>query len=308
MSHLKNFTGEKLDMEKSVNNFHKPSAQTYKNINESYPIPPSSRLLSDKLKKGKILRYKKDFFCVTLILLATAMQFVAYWYQWPWYTIFIFLFMLRTVNLAEHNHSHVSIFRNYFLNEAIGWCMFLYGGIPFEVYKEQHVRVHHQSLGTPLDWTSPYNYHGAHFPDKPVNRIYYYLTYPILSILECLIVFLRDPKAIKSINFVFSLVIVGAAMIALIRHNPFNFFYFYLIPWFLAYTYLAHANWVYHVGCEYDSAYTVAKTDNSFLGRTLGFNVGYHAAHHWHPTLHWSLIKEFHDIYVAPHTPPRYYV
>ena len=40
---------------------------------------------------------------------------------------------------------------------------------------------------------------------------------------------------------------------------------------------------------------------------TLGFNIGYHSAHHMKPALHWSQLAAFHWAEVAPHVPDELY-
>jgi len=80
-----------------------------------------------------------------------------------------------------------------------------------------------------------------------------------------------------------------------------------VIPWIVTYWHLAKANWLQHVNCDYDSLYTTAMNDFNIDSRKLGFNIGYHTAHHWFPGLHWSLLEEFHNTYLASHIPENYY-
>ncbi len=271
------------------------------------PLPEESSKLIHKMKKGRILRYKIDAVSVITVMIAVIVQFMAYWYQWPWYSLILVLVLMRESHLVEHNHAHLTIFRNHLLNEAIGWLMFLNCGIPLQSYREQHVYVHHRYLGTEKDWTSPWSYQGTLFPSKPINKIYYILTYMITAIFQCAVIYLKKPLSKSTFQFVISMIIVSLMMTFLAIHDFKNFLIYYVVPWMMTYLYLAKANWGQHIGCAYDSVYTTAINDFNIDSCKLGFNIGYHTAHHWYPTLHWFLLEEFHNTYLAPHIPSNYY-
>ncbi len=271
------------------------------------PLPPEAKSLINKMKKGKILRYQVDIFSVLAVFAAVFIQFMAYWYHWPWYSLPLILILMRTSHLVEHNHAHLTLFHQTLLNEGIGWLMFLNCGIPLQSYREQHVKVHHNNIGTPDDWTSPWSYQGTIFPTKPINKIYYFMTYMLASIFECAVIYIKNPLSKSTFRFIVSMVIVGSIMFALALHDFFNFFIYYAIPWIVTYVYLAVANWKQHVGCEYNSVYTTSINDFNIDSRKLGFNIGYHTAHHWYPNLHWFMLEEFHHTYLAAHVPPSYY-
>jgi len=276
---------------------------------ENFPLPPTPSVsqLMRHLKKGKILRYKIDIFSVIAVIVAVTTQFFAFWYRWPWYTLPLIIILMRTAHLAEHNHAHLSFFYNPFLNEFTGWLMFLNCGIPLQSYREQHIKVHHACFGTPKDWTSPWDYKGTDFPGRPINKYYYYASFMLLSILQCTVIYLRNPRGENTLKFTVSFIIVGMVMTALALHDLRSFLIFYGVPWIMTYIYLAIASWGQHVNCEYDSIYTSAINDLNPDSGLLGFNIGYHTAHHWHPGLHWSLLEEFHNTYCAPAMSPRYY-
>lgn len=281
----------------------------YKAVTEklSPPLPAEAKYLINKLQKGIILRYKIDIFSVIAVIAAVIIQFAAYWYRWPWYSLALVLFLLRPSHLAEHNHAHLPIFKKDLLNEAIGWLMFLNCGIPLQSYREQHVRVHHRGLATPNDWTSPWSYQGTIFPTKPINKIYYYMTFMMIAHFQCAVIYLKKPLSKSTFNFIISIIIVGIIMTTLAIHDFLRFSIYYVLPWVVTYVHLAIANWKHHVGCDYTSVYTTAFNNFNINSRKLGFNIGYHTAHHWHPSLHWSLLDEFHNTYLASHIPPKYY-
>lgn len=51
------------------------------------------------------------------------------------------ILLMRWAHLVEHNHAHVPIFHRYWLNEALGWLMFLNGGAPQSHQLTQFLRL-----------------------------------------------------------------------------------------------------------------------------------------------------------------------
>ena len=65
---------------------------------------------------------------------------------------------------------------------------------------------------------------------------------------------------------------------------------FYVLPWMIANMAKVRANWLHHVGCDFQTPETTANNNLGIWAMELGFFVGVHAAHHAHPTMHWSLL------------------
>jgi fatty acid desaturase len=272
------------------------------------PLPEDHFEYNQSLSKGTILRYRVDLISVLVVFLALGVQFAAYHFSWPWYAEIGVLLLMRQAQLVEHNHAHLPIFKNHWLNEFFGWGLFLNGGIPLEMYRYQHVKVHHGFFGTSQDWTSPFNYQGCKSPNKPVNLFYYLATYSLLSICESVNFFVRNPHRRSSKNFFLSVLVAFTAMAALCINDPKNFLLFYGITWALCSIGIAANNWSHHSECEMDSIYTSCNVNLLSRCRFLGFNIGYHSAHHWHPSLHWIKLPEFHKKHLAKHIPEKFYV
>ena len=227
--------------------------------------------------------------------------------KWPWYTCILVIVLMRWSHLVEHNHSHLPIFHQRWLNEVLGWLTFLNGGIALEFYRLQHVKTHHRYLNDEKDWTSPFLFRGARYPDQPVNWLYYISTYTIIGLCHCLIEILRQPGSPCFKRFWASVGVVGSVSALLIYVDSWNFLIFFYVTWWVAYIGLPINNWEQHVDCAFTSQYTSANIDLRLLCRRLGFNIGYHSAHHLAPTVHWSLLEDFHKKQIEPDTPLRYY-
>ena len=62
-----------------------------------------------------------------------------------------------------------------------------------------------------------------------------------------------------------------------------------------------------HVRSSDDTPYLKVNTARNFTGRALNlltFNNGFHSIHHMYPSMHWSTLREQHDLKVAPHIHP----
>ena len=70
------------------------------------------------MKESRVLRYRIDLISIAFVFLALGVQFTAFWLALPWYTFFLILILVRQVNLVEHNHAHLTLFNNKFLNET----------------------------------------------------------------------------------------------------------------------------------------------------------------------------------------------
>jgi beta-carotene hydroxylase len=266
-----------------------------------------------RTKQGKILRYSIDVISVAVVVGTVAVQFTAYYYAWAWYTLPIILLGVRALHLIEHNHTHLRIFRQNFLNEILGYLFFISNGVAVDGYYIYHVQNHHryaQKWGgkdKDYDWSSTFGFHGCSYPDKPMNRIYYSLTYGPIAIMQCLIEFMRMPGTPIFWSFVRSTIVFFAASGVMIALDPWNWFLFFGIPMILVWLSLGNNNYDHHIGCDMEEPIKAARVNLRFPYKLFGFNIGYHVEHHMKPTLHWSLLPKFHEAH-KPEIPEKNYV
>lgn len=255
------------------------------------------------MRISRLIRYPVDVISVSVVLCALSLQLVALTYDWPWYLAVPLFFLIREVNLVEHNHMHLPIFRNRFLNSSLGWMCHLSGGVPLDSYKLHHVVNHHRYNNRfdaeRRDWSSIFGFRGTRFPDRPVSKTYYILSFPFLAHGETLLWFLRAPTARLTRGFVVSMAIVGPASLFLMWWNPAGFITFFVLPWIGILFGMGNNNYDHHKGCEMTNSHNAANSFLTFYYTTLSFNVGYHLAHHYRPDLHWSLLPYCHEALMA---------
>jgi len=248
--------------------------------------------------ESRILRKPIDIISVFTILLVLAVQITAVTMGWPWYTFLFVLILLRYVNLVEHNLAHNRIFYQSYLNELLGWMCYQSNGVPLEFYEIQHVKNHHKFNQlfneTEKDWSSLYGFRGTKYPDIPISKAYYVLSFPILAICHSLLEIVRNPGSKMFRRFIRSTIIIVISSTILILVNPTAFLFFFIIPWGIVGFALGDNSYGHHINCKMTNEFDSSNADLNFFNRLLGFNIGYHVSHHIKPSLHWSRLPEHH--------------
>jgi len=263
------------------------------------PVSAGTPKRKTRFKLKSIIRYPIDIISVAVVLATVSAQFIAYYQGWPWYTLFFIMIGVRSLHLIEHNHTHLRIFRPTFLNEMLGYLFFISNGVGVEGYELHHARNHHrfaQQWGEKgQDWSSTFGFEDCQYPDKPVNAVYYCLTYAPIAIMHCLIAFLRMPGTPIFWGFLRSAIVFLTVSALLIARDPWNWFLFFGLPMIIVWGTLGYSNYQHHVGCDMEEPHKAARENLRVPSTSLGFNIGYHVEHHMKPTLHWSLLPRFHQ-------------
>lgn len=251
---------------------------------------------------SRIIRYPIDAISVSIVLCALSLQVIALARDWPWYLIFPIFLCLRQVNLIQHNHMHLPVFRGRFLNALLGWMCHLSGGVPQDSYRLHHVANHHRYNNrfdaSGRDWSSLFDFRGAHFPDRPVGKFYYVLSFPFIAHGETLLWLIRSPASKPTRGFIVSMAVVGPVSLLLAWLNPAGFLIFFVLPWIGILFGMGNNNYDQHKGCGMTDPHNAANSFLTFYYTALSFNVGYHLAHHHKPNLHWSLLPKGHEDFV----------
>jgi len=79
---------------------------------------------------------------------------------------------------------------------------------------------------------------------------------------------------------------------------------FLVMPWLGAQLALVGVNLLQHQDCDSGSEYDHSRNVTGRMANWLLLNNGFHTAHHLRPSLHWSLLPEFHRCHVAPRMNP----
>ena len=278
---------------------HKPSRLSHR-------LPAEARTLSREAKPGRWLRYRADRWSVAIAVGCVAAHFGSFasgtLWLWP-----LALAAVRWAHLVQHNHAHLPIFRSNFLNELLGFALGTIILVPLELHRYQHVQVHHTHEHTPEDWTGPFALERAQYPNRPISKLLYLATYIPVGFAAAARHFFARRNTRAGRRFWLQLAGMAVVSVLLCLYNPLVFLVYFPLSWIVSWVGASANNWGHHVDCPMDSVFTGSNTDLRLLCRGPGLNIGYHAAHHWHPTLHWSLLPELHWRFMADQIPAERY-
>ena len=202
------------------------------------------------------------------------------------------LVLAFAVSTMNHNHSHRPIWRHNGMNRATDLWFTLFQGHPGYVFETMHVDNHHRFHNDAQDVTRTDRY-------RPGNDLWGLLRHPfefawaaaprIGSRLRAVARADRRELGWILAQYLLLLGLDGLALWLDWRAAC----YVVLAPqaaamfWLLASNYLQHAH--AHGASQFDHA-------RNFLGavNVIGFNVGYHTAHHHDPQCHWSDLPDLH--------------
>ena len=233
-----------------------------------------------------LLRYRSDASAAAVIVSTASGMILGAAGVVPLWTLPIVLVALRWVGLVQHNHTHVPVFRARALNTVFDVLLTLASGVPQRLYRYIHIAVHHKFLNRPEDWTGPFSYVDSSFPQRPTPMWRYSVTFMVRGWRRGFPAVWRRPGGRVSLLVCTLPIAMFAGVAAFV--SPARTALFLLVPWVATGLALPVANWRQHQGCSYESPSTSANVNLTALCRTLGFNVGYHSAHHARPGVHWS--------------------
>lgn len=234
-----------------------------------------------------MLRYRSDL--PSLACLVTSVTCQVAWLTTGQVLLLVpMVVALRWTALVQHNHSHLSLFRSPLANRLVDLTVGSVTGMPMELYREAHARTHHRYLGTPEDWTQPTEVRdGRAVLSQPMSRWRYVAAFAprgwALGWAS-----LRQDRALVRRLVGEGLGTAVLLVPALLVGSPARLLVVVAL-WVVVSAVSADSNYKHHDG-YLGSARPDEFANDSFspLHTSLGFNIGYHTAHHGRPNAHWS--------------------
>jgi fatty acid desaturase len=210
-------------------------------------------------------------------------SFIGYW---------LLLTLIVGVACISHNHAHVPIWRSTVLNALTDFWIGTLQGHPVFLFQPAHIDSHHRYNQGEKDITRVLRY-ASH------NNLLGYLVFPF-RVLPPLNQLKRD--YIRSLWYenrshfwrvILShdpLIILWSVALAI---DPNKALIFVIVPQIVGLHFLLASNYLQHAHALPGSRYNHSR---NFTGpiNAVWFNVGYHTAHHEHPTSHWSNLPQLH--------------
>jgi len=246
-----------------------------------------------------MLKNKNDIRSVVFMIITTAL-FISLWTKgnvmpnWLFAIAYIwFLFFSVIVAVITHNHNHVAIWKNRFMNIFQENWLTVFYGFPIFAWIPTHNTNHHTHTNTEEDYTKTYR-----FTEK--NNLFTVLTYPSISgYYQQGVVFSYYKKMYSTSRKKFwfhtlqivSLVVWVAAFLFLDWKKA---IVYVILPQQLSLFSVLLFNYLQHVHADEEHKYNNSR---NFMGKFLNYfllNNGIHLAHHMYPSQHWSDLPATH--------------
>ncbi len=248
-----------------------------------------------------VLRYRADAPGAFIVCAAATTMLVGAAGLTPWWCVVPLLFALRWGGIVQHNHSHLPLFGARTANLAFDAALTFVSAVPQPIYRHIHHEVHHRYLNGPGDWTGPFSRPGTSFPDRPTPLWRYCTTQTARGWRRGAPATWREQRQRKAL--IACCLPVACAVAVLGVRSPASTAVFFGVPWVATALFLPISNWLQHDGSTYESAATSANVNLGFFSRRVGFNIGYHSAHHIRPAAHWTKLPELHRRLLAASVP-----
>jgi fatty acid desaturase len=187
-----------------------------------------------------------------------------------------------------HNHHHLNTFRQRFWNRAFEVVMFLQLGMLPYVYTLHHNIGHHRHY---RDQTRDSNRWRR--ADGSVMGAWEYACILALNIYPTAVRIGRRHPAVRR-KFLRMAAVCAAVLAGLFALDPLNALLVFVLPLPPALILQAQTTYHQHAGLEAQEALLASRSAVDPLYNLRTLNLGYHTAHHLHPTLHWSKLPAAH--------------
>jgi beta-carotene hydroxylase len=243
-----------------------------------------------------------------LLWVAMAIGLVVAQYSNPSWVVFLSplsCYVAIACGTIAHNHNHRATFFSRRLNNAFGHVLTIFYGYPTLMWVPTHNLNHHRFVNRPGDATATWRYTNKH--NLWIAMIYplvsgYFQSFPIKEYIHR--VKLQKPKLYASIRFQYVVWLGGyialGALAGYLYHQQqtglglYVWFFSLILPAICSSVTIMFFNFIQHVHTD---AWSEHDHSRNFTGRWfnfLFFNNGYHTAHHEHPGMHWTDLRQAH--------------
>ena len=243
---------------------------------------------SDLTHKEDLLNYWRAWLSVPILLLP-AFTGLPGGFLTVLYGLLIW-FLLNDMNFLLHQHVHRPLTHSNTKNTILDWWMSLVTAMCAYNWRQQHVLRHHynnNSWGEPTPWEFEKDtlIRGSVYAVKKGASMFWF------PFREAIVYGLKGKQTDK-IDYrkaaiqhsVIVMMVVGLMII-----EP----YFYIPYYFFVYFFTTLTDYDNHVGCD-DSRYGFSNNCMNPHYNVVRNNFGYHTAHHYNPSAHWTELPKLH--------------
>lgn len=236
------------------------------------------------------MRYTADIISIIYLLIITGSKLICYLY-YSHYILWVIMISFTgsaVAMLIKHNHCHLGLFRNKWMNTMMDMWLNVLTCSSCSSVKIIHNINHHCYINeVGKDWGSTHHFESN---GRLSGMMRYVFVAPFL--------FLNEKQKwlnARKTSLIYrynknenAFILVTLAL--LIMYNPMGGIYIFVVPAILLQYALVSMNYIQHSGNDQNH-----KKSNNIQAKwvnRLFFNVGYHIEHHHNPKKHWSLLDK----------------
>ncbi len=251
---------------------------------------------------SSLIRRRQDLAAVAVVALVFVAQLTVFFViDNLWLAalcVFALLFAQISCGAICHNHHHANIFRWRPLNRLLEIVLFLQTGTsPFSWTLHHNIGHHHHYLHPQQDPSS-----WRHRDGRPMTRWYYDLVNAAMIYPEIWRIGPSRPRLFA--RFKRMLVISNLVLLCFLLIDPVMALIVFIAPMPIMLVLLLDNTWLQHSGLDTRHHLTASRNVENRLYNLTSWNLGYHAAHHLRPGVHWSALPALHAT-IRPQIPPH---
>ncbi|MBA3772886.1 MAG: fatty acid desaturase [Ramlibacter sp.] len=241
---------------------------------------------------SKIFRTPVDVWPTLLVTSLFVVLLLLYYYVhniWLMATCSALLLPARLSVVAyNHNHIHNLTFASSALNRLFEVVMFFQTGTTPFSGTLNHIVGHHACYFEPSsDTLNTRRSDGSH-----LGRHEFSLRSALWHYPSC-ITHSRGKSKLRA-KFIIYTVLCALLLGALVAYDPTAALIVFVVPMLIMLYLLKWAAYAHHSGLPMGDDFTASRTHTGKFYNWLTWNAGYHAAHHFRQTLHWSKLPNYH--------------
>lgn len=241
-----------------------------------------------------MLRYKEDY-KVVIWMIITSGLLVINWLQpeFNWFTFLWACLMAVSVTTITHNHNHLRVWKNKWMNYFQDYWLTVFYGFPVFAWIPTHNKNHHKFNNREGDYTITYRVSES-------NNLFTLLSYPTVSSYwqqKSIKQFLENAWNKRKSRFFYYIseyVVLAAWIGGALLLDWKKALLYVVIPQQVGLFAVLVFNYLQHVGADEESEWEHSRDMISPVMNALLFNNGYHTVHHDHPGVHWSKLPAEH--------------
>jgi beta-carotene hydroxylase len=244
---------------------------------------------------GSIIRYKADFYPVLLICFIIFLGLLPVYFPLSVLTaacLWLAIMIIKPVtSFIQHNHVHIGIFRQKWLNFLFDLLIALATGYGSPEWELQHNIGHHRNTNSAKDPASVIHPKTG----KLMSRWHYVFYGSITIFIDSYKIALAKAKSgnNKYLYRLFTHLFFQVLLLSMLMFKSFAVtMIFFVIPNVISRGLVWWGSYWHHLDVPNNTVYDSANTCTDNFFNRISFNSGFHATHHEKPTLHWSLLPE----------------